>query len=192
MDPQSKAWSRLENDWCYTPAGRQARPQHDCQFVSRENICQEKPEFYITEGHYEDNSECLLEYVRTGGGLIVGGHAWWWADRSNQDNRSCLLHHPANTFLTDFGIAFSSSYVDYRDAKFPIKTGEVPSLKQSFYFFALMRSSGKQYRKHDEDLYNEFYLHMKEMEGEEKFKDLVELNKKHFESLQKHYHQLLA
>ena len=128
--------------------------------------------------------------VRAGGGLIVGGHAWWWAEKSNPLNLSCLLHHPGNRFLSEFGLAFSQSFVDYRDAKFPIKTSEVPSLKQSFYFFATMRARGKQYKKHDEDLYNEFYQHMKEMEKMEKFQDIVRLNKIHFQSFQKQLEQL--
>ena len=98
MDPLSKAWSRLENDWSYTQVERRAMPQHDCRFVSRENLVQENPPFYVTEGHYEDNSQALLEYVRTGGGLIVGGHAWWWQEKSNPSSLSCLLHHPGNRF----------------------------------------------------------------------------------------------
>ena len=159
-------------------------PQHDCQFVGRDKLVQENPPFYVTEGHYEDNSEALLEYVRAGGGLIVGGHAWWWEEKSNPGNLSCLLHHPGNRFLTEFGLAFSPACVDTRDAKFPIKTAEVPSLKQSFFFFATMRARGKHYRKHDEDLYNEFYQHMKQMEDLEKFQDIVRLNKIHFQSFQ--------
>ena len=185
MDPNSKAWSRLENDWSYTKVGRRAMPQHDCQFVSRDNLLKENPPFYVTEAHYEDNSEALLEYVRNGGGLIVGGHSWWWNEVSNPGHLSCLLHHPGNRFLTEFGLALSPECVDTRDAKFPIKTAEIPSLKQSFYFFARMRAKGTQYRKHDEDLYNEFYQHMKEMEKMEKFQDIVRLNKIHFQSFQK-------
>ena len=165
-------------------------PQHEHRFVSRDKLVEEKPQFYVTEGHYGDHSQDLLEYVRSGGGLIVGGHAWWWEEKSNQSKQSCLLHHPGNRFLTEFGLAFSPSFVDYRDAKFPIKTAEIPSLKQSFFFFATMRAKGKQYKKHDEDLYNEFYQHMKEMEKMDKFRDIVRLNKKHFQSFQKQLEQL--
>ena len=66
MDPLSKAWSRLANDWCYREVGRGAMPQHEHRFVSRENLLQENPQFYVTEGHYGDHSESLLEYVRSG------------------------------------------------------------------------------------------------------------------------------
>ena len=66
MDPLSKAWSRLANDWCYREVGRGALPQHEHRFVSRENLLQENPKFYVTEGHYGDHSESLLEYVRSG------------------------------------------------------------------------------------------------------------------------------
>ena len=187
MDPQSKAWSRLENDWTYTEVDRRATPQHNVRWLRRENLVEDSPPLYVTQGHYEDHSSDLLQYVRGGGGLIVGGQAWWWAEQRRDKSVSCLLHHPGNTFLTEFGLAFSSSCVDYRDAKFPIKTADVPSLKQSYYFFAMMRARGKHYKKHDEELYNEFYLHMNEMANMDKFKDIIRLNKMYLESIQKQF-----
>ena len=185
VDPRSKAWSRLEDDWCYISVGRRASPNHNIQWVTRDNLLKVNPKSYITEGHYDDNRESLLEYVRNGGGLIVGGHSWWWEEKRTDSRLTCLLDHPGNRFLTEFGLAFSSSFIDHRDAKYPMKTGEVPSIKPSYFYFALMRAKGRKYKKHDEDLYNEFYLHIKEMEKMGRFKDIVSLNKKYLDSCQK-------
>ena len=82
---------------------------------------------YMTQGHYGDHNDQLLEYVRQGGGLVVGGHAWWWAEQ--QPDQSVLLQHPGNQLITEFGLAFSKETVDIRDAAFPIKVTEVPSVK---------------------------------------------------------------
>ena len=185
MDPQSKGWSRLEDDWVYREVGRQSRPQYPVRWVRRENLLKERPEFYVTEAHYEDNSQALLEYVRRGGGLIVGGHSWWWKQNKRDHSLSCLLHHPGNSFLTEFGLALSPEFEDDRNAKYPINTAKVPSVKQSYYYFAMMRASGKQYKKHDEELYREFYLHMNEMADMDKFEDITRLNKKYLDSLRR-------
>lgn len=175
-DPKSKAWSRLENDWSYIQVGKRTLPYHDVQFVKREHVLVSNPSVYITEGHYDDHSEKLLRYVRNGGGLIVGGHAWFWAQQNPE--KSVLLNHPGNRFLSKFGLAFSGSCVDYKEAKFPIKTSEIPSVKDSYYFFAQMRSVGLNYRKMDENLYDEMFMYMKDLKNEEQFHDIVNLNQK--------------
>ena len=51
----------------------------------------------------------------------------------------------------------------------------------------MMRARGKHYKKHDEELYNEFYLHMNEMANMDKFKDIIRLNKMYLESIQKQF-----
>eukprot|EP00092_Neocalanus_flemingeri_P033677 GFUD01036610.1.p1 GENE.GFUD01036610.1~~GFUD01036610.1.p1 ORF type:complete len:423 (+),score=58.41 GFUD01036610.1:52-1320(+) len=175
-DPKSKAWSRLENDWSYIQVGKRTLPFHDVQFVKREHILVSRPAVYITEGHYDDHADKLLTYVRDGGGLIVGGHAWFWAQKNPKT--SLLLNHPGNKLLSNFGIAFSESFVDYNDAKFPIKTMDIPSITYSYYFFSQLRSIGLNYRKDDEHLYDELYMFIDELETKEKFKDIIELNKK--------------
>ena len=64
----------------------------------------------------------LLQYVREGWGLVVGGHAWFWA--SNSPRQSSLLNHPGNQLLTHFGLALSARLVEHRDAAFPMQTAK--------------------------------------------------------------------
>lgn len=170
-DPNSRAWSRLENDWSYVQVGKRTLPFHDLQFVKREHLLISNPQVYITEGHYDDKAEDLLTYVRNGGGLIVGGHSWFWAEKN--PNKSLLLNHPGNKFLSKFGIAFSGAWIDYKEAKFPIKTADIPSIKESYYFFAQLRAKGLVYRKPDEGLYDELYMYMNELKNLDQFHDII-------------------
>ena len=195
VDPQSRAWSRLEGDWVSVRVGPgKTVPTYECEFLSRSRLLEVKPPMYVTQGHYDEGSEQVLEYVRGGGGLIIGGHSWWWADQSaNQRPRdqttdqseetSVLLDHPGNKMLTEFGLAFSKEMVESRDAAFPIKTREVPSVKESFYYFAAMRARGINYRKSDECIYDELYSQSKRLEKYEMFQEIIRLNSIHLSRL---------
>ena len=132
LDPRSKAWSRLERDWTYVDIRQsvvRSVPNYNCDYITRDNLLAKNPPFFITQAHCDDNKDVLLEYVRNGGGLIIGGHAWWWSQQSSSQSSCTLLDHPGNKIITEFGIAFSKEYVDHRDAAFPIKTSETPSIK---------------------------------------------------------------
>ena len=132
VDPNSHAWSRLAGGWCQVDVRGGANvPNYPVEYIQRRNLLKKNPPFYITQGHYDEHSDILLEYVKNGGGLIIGGHAWWWALQEEDPNKSALLEHPGNKFLTNFGLAFSRENVDDKDAAFPIKTKEVPSIKVS-------------------------------------------------------------
>ena len=65
---------------------------------------------FITEGHYEDHADHLMEYVRDGGGLIIGGHAITWAANDAdviQRSKCSILEYPGNKIVARAGIAFS-------------------------------------------------------------------------------------
>ena len=190
VDSRSKAWSRLEGDWVEVRVGPgKTVPTYQCNFLARSRLLEVNPSMYITQGHYDEDSDIVLEYVRRGGGLIIGGHSWWWADQTSSANQrsrdqgtdhsedaSVLLDHPGNKMLTEFGLAFSKETVQARDAAFPIKTGEVPSVKESFYYFAAMRARGINYRKSDESVYDELYSHSKRLEKLDRFEEIIRLN----------------
>ena len=46
-----------------------------------------------------------------------------------------------------------------------------------------MRASGKKYRKKDEELYDEFYLHKDSLKCCKKFEDVLNLNNVYLDSL---------
>jgi len=173
-DPDAKAWTG--QGWSYVKVGKNLLDERVCnQFVKREEILTVGPSVYISRGHYDDHYEKLLTYVRNGGGLIIGGHAWFWA--SENPTKSLLLDHPGNKWLSYFGIAFSKESIDHEDAKVPISTMEIPTIKLSYYFFAKLRSLGMGYSYSDEPLYEDFSTQKEILEMQDMFRGVIAFNR---------------
>lgn len=85
---------------------------------------------FVTQAHYDDHLEDVLEYVRQGGGLIIGGHAWWWMSQE-QNAANPLLQHPGNRITAPMGIVFSTECVSSENLK--VSNGIVPGLRHSLY-----------------------------------------------------------
>jgi hypothetical protein len=86
----------------------------------------------MTHGSYDDNGDHLMNYVKNGGGLVLGGHAWKWAEQSVNREKCYMLEYPGNKIISRVGIVFSSEKVPENDAVFRIDT--VPALKYSLYY----------------------------------------------------------
>ena len=133
MDPQTKAWTR--NGWQYKDVKRTRRdPPFDVTYIERDKINKDF-DVYITEGHYEDHADHLMEYVKNEGGLIVGGHAWWWAsnDMDVLARQKCsMLEHPGNKIIARAGIIFSSEGIRQNHIQFEVD--QIPALQYSLYF----------------------------------------------------------
>jgi len=133
MDPLTKAWTR--NGWQYKDVKRTRRdPPFEVTYIDRDKINQDYP-VYITEGHYEDHADHLMEYVRNGGSMIIGGHAWWWAsnDIDVAARQKCsMLEHPGNKIIARAGIVFSSEGIQQNNIEFEID--QIPALQHSLYF----------------------------------------------------------
>ncbi|XP_066219027.1 TRPM8 channel-associated factor 2 isoform X1 [Saccopteryx leptura] len=55
-------------------------------------------------GAYSDTqAQQLQEFVAEGGGLLIGGQAWWWA--SQNPGRQALAGFPGNVILNGFGLS---------------------------------------------------------------------------------------
>ena len=90
---------------------------------------------YIASGHYEDQADHLMEYVKQGGGLIIGGHAWSWAlnDPGIQNGEKCsILDHPGNKIIARAGIVFSREVIRQNDIWFQVDN--MPALRHSLYY----------------------------------------------------------
>jgi len=120
--------SRAGGNWVYiNPWHRHLKqPFDDMNQVGRQSLLDfqeqvEEAQVYITEGHYDDHGENVVEYVRRGGGLIIGGHAWFWT--SQQRHEQCMFKsHPGNKIITHFGIAFTRHAVEDQVSRVPIPT----------------------------------------------------------------------
>ena len=69
-DPTTKRRHAQSGNWVYAQVERR-EPRHKWRsvYLSRDKLSINIP-VYVTEAHYDDHSEHLMEYVRKGGGLI--------------------------------------------------------------------------------------------------------------------------
>ena len=58
---------------------------------------------YCCTAYSDKEAKRLQEFVAEGGGLLIGGHAWWWA--SQNPGRSALADFPGNLILNSFGLS---------------------------------------------------------------------------------------
>ena len=133
VDPLTKSWTRM--GWQYKDVRRTRKdPPFPVTYVSRNDLTTDIP-VYITEGHYDDHADHLMDYVKNGGGLIIGGHAWWWGsnDIDVLHGRKCsLLEHPGNKIIARAGIVFSRQGIQQNHIEFMIDN--IPALKYSLYY----------------------------------------------------------
>ncbi|XP_047550823.1 TRPM8 channel-associated factor 2-like isoform X1 [Lutra lutra] len=81
---------------------------------------------YCCTAYSDKEAKQLQEFVAEGGGLLIGGHAWWWA--SQNPGRSALAHFPGNIILNCFGLSILAQTL--HAGCFPVPTPEM----QSYHF----------------------------------------------------------
>ena len=125
------------------------------------------PQVYITEGHYDDHGEDVVEYVRRGGGLIIAGHAWFWTSQGRRDQ--CIFKiHPGNKIISHFGIALTRYAVEGNVSKVPIPTLTTPS---RFHLHQAVKL--EQRATADDVLHQELIWCADQLRTEEQFKDII-------------------
>ena len=172
-DPISRGWTK--NGWQYVnPLERPNQPFDDMERVGREDLLHSQaqspePQVYITEGHYEDHCEDVVEYVRRGGGLVIAGHAWFWA--SQKDKGECILKtHPGNKIVTLFGIAFTRNTIKKQILTSPVRTISSPS---PFHLHQVVKM--EQGAVTEDILHRELIRDMDELRTEKQFEDFLQL-----------------
>ncbi|XP_073094399.1 TRPM8 channel-associated factor 2 isoform X2 [Manis javanica] len=78
---------------------------------------------YCCVAYSDKEAKQLQEFVAEGGGLLIGGQAWWWA--SQNPGRSTLSGFPGNVILNCFGLSILASTLD--PGCFPVPTPEMRS-----------------------------------------------------------------
>ena len=147
VDPITKVWT--EFGWHY--ANSQTPYSFPVTYVERNSISQAM-KIYLTEGHYDDHADHLMEYVRNGGALVIGAHPWWsgFDDVDVMDvleGRTCsILEHPGNKIIARSGIVFSRERIrEFEDRvhedddfvekeEIDFKVDIVPALKYSLFY----------------------------------------------------------
>ncbi|XP_036372572.1 TRPM8 channel-associated factor homolog [Megalops cyprinoides] len=78
---------------------------------------------FCREAYSDEQVQEVLDFVRGGGGLLIGGQAWHWA--SQDPGLDVLQEFPGNKFTRPAGISFTSKYADRGTFKVP---QEIPIL----------------------------------------------------------------
>uniref|UniRef100_A0A8C8S764 Peptidase M60 domain-containing protein n=1 Tax=Pelusios castaneus TaxID=367368 RepID=A0A8C8S764_9SAUR len=100
---------------------------------------------YCCETYSDTEAKKIHEFVAEGGGLLIGGHAWWWASQNKGQN--VLTEYSGNKILNGFGISI---------LKETIEAGKYPALQpeeqQGHYHFLRALSQFQQHLDKKEEL----------------------------------------
>ncbi|XP_078514936.1 TRPM8 channel-associated factor homolog [Lissotriton helveticus] len=61
---------------------------------------------YCCTSYSDSEAQKIQEFVAEGGGLLIGGHAWWWAYKHPYEH--AVAEYPGNKILNTFGISILS------------------------------------------------------------------------------------
>nr|XP_023423234.1 TRPM8 channel-associated factor 2 isoform X2 [Cavia porcellus] len=97
---------------------------------------------YCCTAYSAKEAKELHEFVAEGGGLLIGGQAWWWA--SQNPGRSALTGFPGNGILNCFGLCILPRSLS--PGCFP-----VPTLEMRSYHFRKAMSDFQASLNHEDD-----------------------------------------
>ncbi|XP_037836723.1 TRPM8 channel-associated factor homolog [Kryptolebias marmoratus] len=106
---------------------------------------------YVCTAYSEEDPEKIQAFVAEGGGLLIGGHAWWWAQEHPQQNP--LQDFSGNKILNKMDLSVLKETISNRVFKAP-----QPSQANYFHFRRLLHRfaghvlEGRELRKQDEEL----------------------------------------
>ncbi|XP_062956184.1 TRPM8 channel-associated factor 2-like [Cynocephalus volans] len=96
---------------------------------------------YCCKAYSDREAKKIQEFVAEGGGLLIGGQAWWWA--SQNPGRSTLASFPGNLILNCFGLSILAQTLS--TGSFSVPTPEMRSYhfrKALSEFQALLNHEG--------------------------------------------------
>uniref|UniRef100_A0A3B4A2Y9 Peptidase M60 domain-containing protein n=1 Tax=Periophthalmus magnuspinnatus TaxID=409849 RepID=A0A3B4A2Y9_9GOBI len=107
---------------------------------------------YVCTAYKGDQIEEIQEFVAEGGGLLLGGHAWHWA-QCNKD-KNYMTEFAGNKLLNKMGMTLLEKYITDGAYKPPIPS---QALKDTYHFrhvlckFAGHVTKGEELSKHEEE-----------------------------------------
>ncbi|XP_055052020.2 TRPM8 channel-associated factor homolog [Misgurnus anguillicaudatus] len=97
---------------------------------------------HVCTSYSDAECEKIQEFVAEGSGLLIGGHAWNWAQKNH--GRNVMTEYPGNRILNKMGLSILSSTVNGGLYKAPdIKEG----VKDVYHFRNVLRQFGKHVTK---------------------------------------------
>ncbi|XP_039478330.1 TRPM8 channel-associated factor homolog [Oreochromis aureus] len=106
---------------------------------------------FVCTAYVNENLEEIKHFVAEGGGLLIGGHAWWWAYTNPGQN--VLTEFSGNKILTQMGLSLLPATIGGGSYKAPVPSQAV---KDSYHFrhllsrFAAHVTTGEELSQHEE------------------------------------------
>ncbi|XP_067325445.1 TRPM8 channel-associated factor homolog [Anolis sagrei] len=113
---------------------------------------------YCCSAYSDEEMEKIHEFVSEGGGLLIGGQAWYWA--STHPNSSVFAQFPGNKILNKFGIGIFGKSIYYSNEIFPARQVGDESLN---YNFRKMLSHFKEQVENNQPLHPPYSLWCKKL-----------------------------
>ncbi|XP_060928779.1 TRPM8 channel-associated factor homolog [Limanda limanda] len=107
---------------------------------------------FVCNAYSEDHMEDIQNFVAEGGGLLIGGHAWYWAQTNWQQN--VLTEFAGNKILTKMGLSLLGATIGGGVYKAPIPS---QAIKDTYHFRHLLNrfaghvNTGSELTKREEE-----------------------------------------
>ncbi|XP_074926797.1 TRPM8 channel-associated factor 2-like [Chelonoidis abingdonii] len=122
---------------------------HDL-LTQRQMVCEiseltDNLSIYCCQSYSDNEAKKIHEFVAEGGGLLIGGQAWWWA--SENEGQNVLAEYPGNKILNGFGISILGETMEA--GKYPALR---PEEQQGHYHFRRALTQFQQHLDKKEEL----------------------------------------
>ncbi|XP_051814054.1 TRPM8 channel-associated factor homolog [Acanthochromis polyacanthus] len=107
---------------------------------------------FVCTAYSDNHVEEIQSFVAEGGGLLIGGHAWYWAQTHHGQNP--MTDFAGNKILTKMGLSLLGSTIGGGHYKAPVPS---QAIKDTYHFrhslrrFASHVTVGEKLNKHDEE-----------------------------------------
>ncbi|XP_044057262.1 TRPM8 channel-associated factor homolog isoform X2 [Siniperca chuatsi] len=106
---------------------------------------------FVCTAYSDDHIEEIQDFVAEGGGLLIGGHAWYWAQTHSGQNP--MTDFSGNKILNKMGLSLLEATIAEGSYKAPVPS---QAMKNTYHFCQLLRRftghviQGKELTKHEE------------------------------------------
>ncbi|KAM3616936.1 uncharacterized protein V6R79_026419 [Siganus canaliculatus] len=123
---------------------------------------------FVCTSYSDEHLEEIQNFVAEGGGLLIGGHAWYWAQ--SHQGQNLMTDYSGNKILNKMGISLLDKTIGGGLYKAPVPSQAV---KDKYHFRHLLKrfaghvTCGEELTKHEEECLKKLggdcanYLHMK-------------------------------
>ncbi|XP_042269403.1 TRPM8 channel-associated factor homolog [Thunnus maccoyii] len=107
---------------------------------------------FVCTAYCNNYVEEIQDFVVEGGGLLIGGHAWYWAQTHKGQNP--MTEFSGNKIMNKMGLSLLENYITDGSYKAPVPS---QAIKDTYYFrhllcrFAVHVTQGKELTKYEEE-----------------------------------------